>query len=70
MALYTKDTTQCQRLHSSSVLGLPYRVLSINQKKGTTMEPMGRANTDMRRDREELCSNIVKADCADGTTGT
>ena len=31
------------RLHSSSFLGLPYRILNINHRKGTTTEPMGRA---------------------------
>ena len=30
-----------QRLHSSSFLGLPYRILDISYKKGTTVEPMG-----------------------------
>ena len=29
------------RLHSSSFLGLPYRILNVNHKKRTTMEPMG-----------------------------
>ena len=31
-----------QRLHSSSFLGLLYRILNMNPPKGTTMEPMGR----------------------------
>ena len=30
-----------RRLHSSSFLGLPYRILNTSHKKGTTMEPMG-----------------------------
>ena len=34
------------RLHSSSFLGLPYRILHMNPKKGTTMEPMGKASND------------------------
>ena len=27
---------------SSSFLGLPFRILNMNHKKGTTLEPMGR----------------------------
>ena len=30
------------RLHSSSFWGLPCRILNINHKKGTTMQPMGK----------------------------
>ena len=29
-------------LHRSSFLGLPYRILNMHPKKGTTVEPMGR----------------------------
>ena len=33
-----------QKPHSSSFLGVPYRILNMNPKKGTTMGPLGRAS--------------------------
>ena len=34
-------TVCTHRLHSSSFLGLPYRILNMNPQKGTTLEPLG-----------------------------
>ena len=41
-----------QRLHSSSFLGLPYRVPKNEPLKGTAMEPMGNCVLKARLYRE------------------
>ena len=39
-----KPESITQRLHSSSFLGLPSRILKYEPQKGTTMEPLGTCN--------------------------
>ena len=40
-AVRFRDVYRTHRPQSSSFLGLPYRILNMNPKKGTTLGPMG-----------------------------
>ena len=51
-----KVLTAAHRLHSSSVLGLPYRILIMNPPKGTTMESMGKGSIRLEDVKSQLRS--------------